>query len=83
MVGPFKGKLRVAQHDWMTANPGKVITIHDLVSSLTNAVYQASVTARNIRAVFPKFDTWPFSALAFSEENFELSSVTPVEKNTS
>ena len=35
--GPFKGKLRMAQHDWMTANPGKVITIHDL-ASLTNAV---------------------------------------------
>jgi hypothetical protein len=38
VMGPFKGKLRVAQHDWMTANSGKVITIHDL-ASLTNAAY--------------------------------------------
>jgi hypothetical protein len=26
VMGPFKGKLRVAEHDWMTANPGKGIT---------------------------------------------------------
>jgi hypothetical protein len=45
-MGPFKGKLRVAQHDWKTANPGKVITIHDL-ASLTNAAYQAYFTAKN------------------------------------
>jgi hypothetical protein len=30
VMGPLKGKLRVAQHNWMTANPGKVTTIHDL-----------------------------------------------------
>jgi len=23
VMGPFKGKLRLAQHNWMTANPGK------------------------------------------------------------
>ena len=49
LMVPFKGKLHVAQHDWMTANPGKVITIHDL-ASLTNATYQASFTAKNITA---------------------------------
>ena len=37
VMGPFMGKLRVAQNDWMTASQGKVITIHDL-ASLTNAV---------------------------------------------
>ena len=30
VMGPFKGKLRVAQHDWMTFNTGKVTTVHDL-----------------------------------------------------
>jgi hypothetical protein len=44
----FKGKLRVSQHDWMTANPGRVI-IRDL-ASLTKAAYQASFTAKNITA---------------------------------
>jgi len=39
----------VSQHDWMTANPGKVITVHDL-ESLTNAAYHASFTAKNITA---------------------------------
>ena len=41
VMGPFKGKLLVAKHDWMTANPGKVITIHDL-ASLTNAIRGAA-----------------------------------------
>ena len=35
----------------MTANPGKVITVHDL-PSLTNAPYQASFTAKNTAAAF-------------------------------
>ena len=35
----------------MTANPGKVITVHDL-ASLTNAAYQTSFTAKNITAAF-------------------------------
>jgi hypothetical protein len=39
----------MAEHDWMTANPGKVITIHDL-ASLTNAAYKASFSAKNITA---------------------------------
>jgi hypothetical protein len=63
----------------MTANPSKVITIHDL-ASLTNAAYQASFTVKNTTAPFAKPGTWPFSRLAFNEENFEPSSVTPVEK---
>jgi hypothetical protein len=78
-MGPFKGKLRVARRNWMTANPCKVITIHDL-ASLTNTAYQASFTAKNITATFAKPSTWPFSRLVFSEENFEPSSVTPLEK---
>ena len=40
VMGPFNGKLRVAQHNWMTANPGKVITVLHL-ALLTNAAYQA------------------------------------------
>jgi hypothetical protein len=76
---PFKGKLRLVQHNWMTANPSKVITIHDL-ASLSNAAYEASFTVKNITAPFAKQSTWPFSRTAFSEENFEPSSVTPVEK---
>jgi len=47
----FKGKLRVAQHNWMTANPGKVIIIHDL-ASLTNVAYQASFTCKEYNSTF-------------------------------
>jgi len=70
-MGPFKGKLRVAQHYCLTANPGNMITIHDL-ASLTNATYQASFTAKNITAAFAKPDIWHFSRLAFSDEDYEL-----------
>jgi len=75
VMGPFKGKLRVAQHDWMTANPGKVITTHDL-TSLTNA----SFSVKNIAAALAKSRIWPFSRLVFSDEDFEPSSVTRMEK---
>ena len=75
VMGPFKGKLRVAQNDWMTANPGKTITIHDL-ASLTNAAYLSSFTVKNITSAFQKPGIWPFSRLAFSDEDFEPSFVT-------
>ena len=40
VMRPFTGKLRVAQHDWMTTNQGKMITVLHL-ALLTNAAYQA------------------------------------------
>jgi len=69
----------VAQHYCLPDNPGNVITIHDL-ASLTVATYQASFTAKNITAAFAKPGIWQFSSLAFSDEDFEPSSVTPMEK---
>ena len=78
-MGPFNEELCVAQHDWMTANLGKVITIHNL-ASLTNAVYQAFYTVKNITGAFPKPNIWPFSRHAFSDVDFDPSFVTPMEK---
>jgi hypothetical protein len=78
VMGPFKGKLRVVQHYYLTANPGNVIS-HDL-ASLTIDIYQASFTAKNKTAAFAKPGVWHFSRLAFSDDNFEPSSVTPMEK---
>jgi len=79
VMGPFKGKLCMAQHDWMTANPSEVITVHDL-ASLANAAYQASFTVKNITAACAKPGMWPFSRLAFSDLDLEPSSATSVEK---
>ena len=79
VMGPFKGKLRVAQRDWMTTNTSKVITVHDL-ASLSNAAYQASFTVKNTRAACAKPGIWPFSRLAFSDLDFETSSAMSVEK---
>jgi hypothetical protein len=74
-----KGKLRVAQLAWMTANPGKVITNNDLVS-LTNAVRQASFTAKNVIAAFAKPGIQPLSRISFSDEDFKPSSITSTKK---
>jgi hypothetical protein len=51
VIGPFKGKLSVAKHNWMTANPGRVIIIHDL-ASLTNVALQASFTCKEYNSTF-------------------------------
>jgi hypothetical protein len=60
VMRPFKGKLRVAQHDWMNANPGKVISVLYL-ASLKYPVYQASFTANKLIAAFPKKAIWKLS----------------------
>ena len=42
---------------WMTANPGKVMSVlHQ--TSLKNAVYEAPFTAKNIIAAFAKNCVW-------------------------
>jgi hypothetical protein len=56
----------------VTANPSKVITIHDL-ASLANAACQASFTAKNITSAFAEPGVRPFSRVAFSDEDFEAS----------
>jgi hypothetical protein len=59
----------------MTDNPGKVIKISYL-ASLTNAADQSSFTAKNTyNSRFAKQGIWPFS-----DEDFDPSSVTPMEK---
>jgi hypothetical protein len=78
-LGPFEEKLHVAQHDWKTANPSKVKIIHNL-ATLTYAAYQPYFTVKNITAGSAKPGIWPFSRLAFSGEDFEPSSGTPMEK---
>jgi len=80
VVRKFKGKLCLAQHDLMTANPAKMIPVLHL-ASLENTVNQSSFTAKNITAAFAKKGIWQLSCLAFSDGNFEPSSVTPMEKD--
>jgi hypothetical protein len=63
----------------MTANPGNVIKIQDLVS-LTNAAYQVSVSVKNITSGFAKPGVWPFCRLTFSDEDFEPLVGRPTNK---
>jgi len=43
-------------------------------------IYQGSFTANNTTEPFAKLGIWPFSRLAFSDEDCEPSSVMPMEK---
>jgi hypothetical protein len=45
MMRTFKGKLRMAQHDWITAKPGKAMSIL-LRASMKNAAYEALLLRR-------------------------------------
>ena len=73
--GPFKQKLSISQNDWLVCNPGKTITIHDLVGIVTPA-YTTTYIARNIIAGFSTSGIYPFSRLAFCNDSFQSAEVT-------
>lgn len=81
VLGPFKGKLKVAQNDWLVTNPGKTITIHDL-AGLTKTAYNASFTPNNICSGFRASGTWPFNRLIFTDDDFASSYVTDRPTNS-
>lgn len=72
---PFKTKLKIAQKDWLTNNPGKTIRIHDL-PSLTKIAFVESFSVKTIVNAFAKPGIWPFSRLAFSDDDFSAAYVT-------
>ncbi|KAJ8948256.1 hypothetical protein NQ314_008451 [Rhamnusium bicolor] len=74
VFGPFKTYLSVAFNDWMTSNPGKVITIKQ-IAQLTKIAFQAALTQKNITKSFEKPGLWPVNRLAFKEEEFAASYV--------
>lgn len=74
VLGPFKSKLKVAQNDWLTSNPGKTIKIHNL-AEIANTAYTASFTNKNITAAFEKTGVWPLNRLVFTDDDFVASSV--------
>lgn len=78
VMGPFKGKLSVAQNDWLTSNPGKTLTIHDL-AGLANIAYSTAFSIKNITSGFSKPGIWLFSRNAFTDEDFEAAFVTDRE----
>lgn len=75
VLGPFKAKMKIAQNDWMTCNPGKTISIHTL-PSLVNTSFNSTFTRTNIISSFKKPGLWPFNRLVFSDEDFMSVSVT-------
>jgi len=75
VLGPFKSKVKIAQNDWMTNNPGKTLKIHDL-PNLVKEPFQLSFNLRNITSAFSKTGLWPFSRLVFTDDDFAPSYVT-------
>ena len=64
--GPFiKQKLSISQNDWLVRNPGKTITIHDLVGIVIPA-YTTTYIARNIASGFSTPGIYPFSRLVMT-----------------
>ena len=62
--GPLKQKPSISQNDGLVRNPGKTITILNLVSFVTPA-YTITYIARNIVADFSTPGIYSFSRLAF------------------
>ena len=73
--GPFKQKLSISQNDWLVRNPGKTITINDLIDIVTPA-YTTTYIAKNIVAGFSTPGIYSFSRLAFCNDNFQSAEVT-------
>ena len=68
---PFKQKLSISQNDWLVRNPGKTITIHDLVGIVTPA-YTTTYIARNIVAGFSTPGIYPFLGLLSAMTTFKV-----------
>lgn len=74
----FKKQSSVAQNDWLTSDPAKPLTIHDLVR-LVNTAYSAEFSFINIIPGYSKPGSLPFYRSAFGDEGFEPAFVTDHE----
>ncbi|XP_074035914.1 uncharacterized protein [Leptinotarsa decemlineata] len=80
VYGPFKSFCSVAFNDWMTSNPGKTITMREIVH-LTKIAFQNAFTQKNITKSFEKPGLWPLNRLAFRDDEFLPSYVNYIEED--
>lgn len=69
MYGPFKTRCKSSLNDHILSNPGKAITIYDIVK-LTSQPYLLSFTPVNIVKSFEKAGICPVDSLKFEDADF-------------
>ena len=69
LIGPFKIYFCSSQHDWMTLNAGKSISVDNFPSSASQA-FNKAFTRDNILSSFKKCGISPFNNNIFDESDF-------------
>ncbi|XP_047127709.1 uncharacterized protein LOC124808583 [Hydra vulgaris] len=75
VFGTFKKYLSVAQDAWLRNNPGKAITIYDILKVVSDSLPLA-ITCTNITKGFQKTGVYSYNANIFADDNFLPSFVT-------
>ena len=72
---PLKTYYNTVVTDWMVSNPGKTLTIYEILKLAAKAIPLA-FKLQNIQKGFKKLGIWPFSSNIFFDEDFVCSSIT-------
>jgi len=82
VYGPFKKAYNTACDNWITSNPGKMMTYHNIPGIVKTAIL-VSIASRNIVADFQKTGIHPFNSEIFDESEFLPAIVTdrPIPSN--
>ena len=75
VYGPFKRYYNNACNSWMQENPGKTISIYEIVDMVGRA-FPRAMTPTNIHSGFRVSGIFPFDRDIFSDEEFMPSNVT-------
>ncbi|XP_031332515.1 uncharacterized protein LOC116162896 [Photinus pyralis] len=75
VYGPLKARYNQACDNWMTANPGKTLTIYN-IAELGGSAFNSACTKDNIIKGFQKTGIWPYNPSVFSNDDFLMSYVT-------
>lgn len=69
IFGPFKKYCRTTYNDFMTRNPGKIISIYD-VAELTKTPFLKAFCLENITKGFSTTGIWPYNTMIFGDDEF-------------
>ncbi|XP_047111961.1 MFS-type transporter clz9-like [Schistocerca piceifrons] len=69
VYGPLKAYYNSAAGDWMTAHPGKTISIYD-ISKIFGIAFSKAFTPSNVISGFWVSGIWPFNSDIFTDDEF-------------
>lgn len=75
VYGPFKNFVKVAQNEWILANPGQTLSIYNM-AYIVNKAFINSFTPKNITSGFSATGIFPPNKNIFTKEHFLCSFVT-------